>query len=234
MKISETQEQTSTELVHLYIILSYSSSAIVHHTSRMQRSCSSCLIRHPSPRVGGTRSYGIVPKPKQSKPSRAIDTPPRPSHNRLDGPSSRSDSGRRREGLNHEYSMRAGESRLSKDGGSARRARVSGYLDNVKSGESSASSTPITPVTTSERLQKRNKTRDDDMTHRYDRRSGESRNQDTYDRRSRESLGTRRYNREPLYPPITPEPDSGSTRRKVCTHLSKSYPQVTYRNSADL
>jgi len=221
------QEQTSTELVHLCF-----HSAIIPvlpSSSRMQRSCSSCLIRHTSLRVGGTRSYGLVPKPKKLKPSRDIDTPQRPSFGRLDGSSSRSDSGRRREGLNHEYSMRAGESRLSKDGGSARRARVSGYLDNAKSGESSASSTPITPRTTSERFLKRNNTRDDDTPHRYDRRSGESRSQDLTS-----ELETRRYNRKPLYPPVIPEADPGPTCRKVCTHLSISYPRVTYRNSADL
>jgi hypothetical protein len=181
----------------------------------MQRSCSSCLARNASLQVGGTRPYGIVPKPKTpSKPSRDVDAPSRPSYNRFDGSSSRSDHGKRREGSNQGYGMRAGEeSRLSKDGGSARRARVAGYLDDVKSGQSSSS--PRTLNTTSKNFQKRNSTRNDDTTSRYDSRSRESRNQDTIS-----ESRTRQYIQKPLYPPPTTlEADSGPSCRKVCIHL---------------
>jgi hypothetical protein len=206
------QEQTSTELVHLYFHSAIIS--VLPLSSTMQRSCSRCLARHTSLGVGGTRSYGIVPKSNPpSKPDRDVDTPPRPSYNRLNGPSSRSDSGRRHEGSNQGYGMRAGEqSRFSKDGGSARRARVAGYLDNVKSGESS--STPITSKTTPEKSHKRIHPRNEDTTHRYDRPSRESRNQDPTSVSS-----TKQFMRKPLYPPpTTPEADSGPSRRKVCMH----------------
>jgi hypothetical protein len=203
------QERTSTELVHLYFHSAIIS--LLPSSSTMQRSCASCLARHTSLGVGGTRSNGIVPKSKPpSKPNRDVDTPPRPSYNRLDGSSSRSDSGRRREGSNQGYGMRTEESRASKDGGSARRARVAGYLDNVRSGESST--TPITSRTTPELSHKRINNRIEDTTHRYDRPSRESRNQDPTSASS-----TRQFMRKPLHPPpTTPEADSGHSRRKVC------------------